>query len=120
MGKIKYANDVHLLGIVGDYVKFGKAKNGNGFVSFVLDVKQSGMELYGSKGGTYFIPIVRFDSKYKKYSEEYKQMGLKRGMVVELDGWLHLSKYEKRGIDFYTVTVMARNLKIINTKEDKK
>lgn len=113
-------NIVFLEGLIGDDLKFGRAENGKAFATFSLCVNSFIKELSDTTERTHSQQFIRtsvFDKKQLAYLE---RVGAHRGQRVAVFGRLTSFKTEYKGVEFIQVSVIVRDINIIQTRNNKK
>ena len=113
-------NIVWLEGIVGDDYKYGRTEDGKEYATFSLCVNSFIKEISDATERTHsqnFIRTTVFDKKQIAY---LRKVDAHRGMRVSVFGRISSFKTEYKGIDFIQLSIVVRDIAIIQTKTLKK
>lgn len=114
-----YHNEVILAGIVGDDLKFGKAKTGLNYCTFSMIIGESGN--YIDDNDVSYKELVRifvFNSRGRRIADQMKEEGLRRGMRVSVNGFLISTRSEYRGISLIQLAVKVKEIHIIKKQNN--
>ena len=113
-------NIVWLEGLLGDDFKYGRTEDGKEYATFSLCVNSFIKEISDKTERTHsqnFIRTTVFDKKLIAY---LRKVDAHRGMRVSVFGRLSSFKSEYRGIDFIQLSIVVRDIAVIQTKSLKK
>lgn len=113
-------NIVWLEGLLGDDFKYGRTDDGKEYATFSLCVNSFIKEISDKTERTHsqnFIRTTVFDKKLIAY---LRKVDAHRGMRVSVFGRLSSFKTEYRGIDFIQLSIVVRDIAVIQTKSLKK
>lgn len=113
-------NIVWLEGIIGDDYKYGRTDDGKEYATFSLCVNSFIKEISDATERTHsqnFIRTTVFDKKQIAY---LRKVDAHRGMRVSVFGRISSFKTEYKGIDFIQLSIVVRDIAIIQTKSNKK
>lgn len=113
-------NIVWLEGLLGDDFKYGRTEDGKEYATFSLCVNSFIKEISDKTERTHsqnFIRTTVFDKKLIAY---LRKVDAHRGMRVSVFGRLSSFKTEYRGIDFIQLSIVVRDIAVIQTKSLKK
>lgn len=116
-------NVVILEGTAGDDVKFGKSANGTDYCTFSLAVtpynKHLGDDAEEISRSVNYIRVVCFNNRGNRLVDYLNKVGFHRGQRVSVFGWLSSRKTEVKGIDIIQLSVVVRDISVIDTKKKK-
>ena len=113
-------NIVWLEGLLGDDFKYGRTEDGKEYATFSLCVNSFIKEISDKTERTHsqnFIRTTVFDKKLIAY---LRKVDAHRGMRVSVFGRLSSFKTEYRGIDFIQLSIVVRDIAVIQTKSMKR
>ena len=113
-------NIVWLEGLIGDDAKFGRTEDGKEYFTFSLCVNSFIKEISDKTERTHsqnFIRTTVFDKKQIAY---LRRVDAHRGMRVTILGRLSSYKTEYKGIDFIQLSIIVRDIGVIQPKSMKK
>ena len=113
-------NIVWLEGLLGDDFKYGRTEDGKEYATFSLCVNSFIKEISDKTERTHsqnFIRTTVFDKKLIAY---LRKVDAHRGMRVSVFGRLSSFKTAYRGIDFIQLSIVVRDIAVIQTKSLKK
>ena len=113
-------NIVWLEGLIGDDYKYGRTEDGKEYATFSLCVNSFIKEISDKTERTHsqnFIRTTVFDKKLIAY---LRRVDAHRGIRVSVFGRLSSFKTEYRGIDFIQLSIVVRDIAVIQTKSIKR
>lgn len=113
-------NIVFLEGLIGDDFKYGRTDDGKEYATFSLCVNSFIKEFSDSTERTHsqnFIRTTVFDKKLVAY---LRRVDVHRGMRVSVFGRISSFKTEYKGIEFIQLSIIVRDICVIQTKSTKK
>lgn len=113
-------NIVWLEGLIGDDCKYGRTEDGKEYFTFSLCVNSFIKEISDKTERTHsqnFIRTTVFDKKLIAY---LRRVDAHRGMRVSVFGRVSSFKTEYKGIDFIQLSIVVRDIAIIQTKSVKR
>ena len=113
-------NIVWLDGLLGDDAKFGRTEDGKEYFTFSLCVNSFIKEISDSTERSHsqnFIRTTVFDKKLIAY---LRKVDAHRGMRVSVFGRISSFKTEYKGIEFIQLSVVVRDIEVIQTKSMKR
>ena len=113
-------NIVMLEGIIGDDYKVGKTSEGKEMITFSLAINSYMKEIADDTERTRSQTYVRIFVYDKKQIEYLQKIDAHRGQRATILGRLSSRKSEYKGIEYIQLTVIVRDIGIIQTKSFKK
>ena len=113
-------NIVFLEGVIGDDFKYGKSENGNDFATFSLSVNSFVKEISDQTERTHSQNYIRTTVFDKKQLEYLRKVNAHRGQRASIFGRISSFKTEYKGIEFIQLSIIVRDIGIIQTKAIKK
>ena len=113
-------NIVFLEGVIGDDYKYGRTQEGKEYATFSLCVNSFIKEISDSTERSHsqnYIRTTVFDKKLLAY---LRNIDAHRGMRASVFGRISSFKTEYKGIDFIQLSIIVRDIAIIQTKSIKK
>lgn len=113
-------NIVFLEGLLGDDYKYGRTEDGKEYATFSLCVDSFIKEISDKTERTHsqnFIRTTVFDKKLIAY---LRKVDAHRGMRVSVFGRISSFKTEYKGIDFIQLSIVVRDICVIQTKSMKR
>lgn len=110
-------NYVYLVGKIVSTYKFGRSQNGNEYVSFVLLVQGKTSATTTEHQATCTVSVMCFKPSTIKY---LKEVGVKYGSNVIVDGFVSSYKKEIKGKEIVINTVTANDIYAILTPQKAK
>lgn len=113
-------NIVFLEGLVGDDYKYGRTSDGKEYATFSLSCNSFIKEISDNTERTHsqnFIRTTVFDKKLVAY---LRKVDAHRGQRVSVFGRISSFKTEYKGIDFIQLSIVVRDIAILQTKSFKK
>lgn len=117
---MKDKNFVFLEGIVGNYVKHGKAVNGKNFITFNVCINTYDSQFHDQseiEHPTALIRVFVYDAKQVEYLNKVK---IRRGHRVSIAGRLASSSREFGGTKIVVLVVVVRDITVAKTSDDYK
>ena len=106
-------------GVIGDDYSMKRAKTGKEFITFSLCVNAFFKDMADDTERTTSQQYIRIFVYDKKCIAYLKKVKARRGNRAFVFGRVQSVKNEYRGIEFITLSIMARDVAIIKTKADK-
>lgn len=113
-------NIVFLEGVIGDDFKYGKSENGKDFATFSLSVNSFVKEISDQTERTHSQNYIRTTVFDKKQLEYLRKVNAHRGQRASIFGRISSFKTEYKGIEFIQLSIIVRDIGIIQTKAIKK
>lgn len=113
-------NIVLLEGLIGDDFKFGKTSDAKEMITFSLCINTYMKEIADDTERTRSQTYVRIFVYDKKQIEYLRRIDAHRGQRVSVLGRLSSHKSEYKGIEYIQLTVIVRDIGVIQTKSFKK
>lgn len=113
-------NIVLLEGLIGDDFKFGRTSDAKEMATFSLAINSYLKELADDTERTRAQTYVRIFVYDKKLLDYLRRIDVHRGMRASILGRLSSHKSEYKGIEYIQLTVIVRDIGIIQTKSFKK
>ena len=113
-------NIVFLEGVIGDDFKYGRSENGKDFATFSLAVNSFIKEISDQTERTHSQNYIRTTVFDKKQLEYLRKVNAHRGQRASIFGRISSFKTEYKGIEFIQLSIIVRDIGIIQTKAIKK
>lgn len=113
-------NIVFLEGVIGDDFKYGKSENGKDFATFSLSVNSFVKEISDQTERTHSQNYIRTTVFDKKQLEYLRKVNAHRGQRASIFGRISSFKTEYKGVEFIQLSIIVRDIGIIQTKAIKK
>ena len=113
-------NIVFLEGVIGDDFKYGRSENGKDFATFSLAVNSFIKEISDQTERTHSQNYIRTTVFDKKQLEYLRKVNAHRGQRASIFGRISSFKTEYKGIEFIQLSIIVRDIGIIQTKANKK
>lgn len=113
-------NIVFLEGLIGDDFKFGRTSDGKEYATFSLCVNSFIKDISDKTERTHSQNFIRTTVFDKKQIEYLRKVDAHRGQRVSVFGRISSFKTEYKGIDFIQLSIVVRDIAIIQTKSLKK
>lgn len=113
-------NIVFLEGLIGDDYKYGKSSEGKEYATFSLSVNSFIKDISDNTERTHsqnYIRTTVFDKKLLAYLKKVKAH---RGQRVSVFGRISSFKTEYKGIEYIQLSIIVRDIAIIQTKSNNK
>lgn len=113
-------NIVWLEGVIGDDFKYGRTEDGKEYATFSLCVNSFIKEISDKTERSHsqnFIRTTVFDKKLITYLQ---RVNTHRGMRVSVFGRISSFKTEYKGIEFIQLSIIVRDIGVIQSKSVKK
>lgn len=117
--KMKDKNIVWLEGLIGDDFKYAKTKECKEFCTFTLCLNSYLKELADSTEQMHNNTFIRITAYDKKLLEYLKRVRAHRGQRVSIMGRLSSYKSEYKGVELIQLSVVVRDISVIQTKKFK-
>lgn len=113
-------NIVWLEGVIGDDYKYGRTSDGKEYATFSLAVNSFIKEISDETERTHSQNYIRTTVFDKKKIAYLRKVDARRGMRVTVFGRISSFKTEYKGIEFIQLSIIVRDISIIQTKSFKK
>lgn len=113
-------NIVFLEGLLGDDFKFGKTEEGKEYATFSLCVNSFIKEISDKTERSHSQNYIRTTVFDKKQIEYLRRVGAHRGQRASVFGRISSFKTEYKGIEFIQLSIVVRDIAIIQTKKTNK
>ena len=113
-------NIVFLEGILGDDFKFGRSQEGKEYATFSLCVNSFIKDISDQTERTHSQNYIRTSVFDKKQLAYLHKVDAHRGQRVSVFGRISSFKTEYKGIEFIQLSIVVRDIAIIQTKSFKK
>lgn len=113
-------NIVWLDGLVGDDAKFGRTEDGKEYFTFSLCVNSFIKEISDMTERTHSQNYIRTTVFDKKLIAYLRKVDIHRGMRISVFGRISSFKTEYKGIDFIQLSIVVRDIEVIQTKSMKR
>jgi len=110
-------NIVWLEGLIGDDYKYGRTEDGKGYATFSLCVNSFIKEISDKTERSHSQNFIRTTVFDKKQVEYLQRVGAHRGQRVSIFGRISSFKTEYKGIEFIQLSIVVRDISIIQTKK---
>ena len=110
-------NIVFLEGLLGDDFKFGRTDEGKEYATFSLCVNSFIKEISDKTERSHSQNFIRTTVFDKKQLEYLKRVDAHRGLRVSVFGRISSFKTEYKGIEFIQLSIIVRDISIIQTKK---
>jgi single-stranded DNA-binding protein len=113
-------NIVFLEGVLGDDFKYGRTKDGKEYATFSLCVNSFIKEISDQTERTHSQNYIRTTVFDKKQVEYLRKVNAHRGQRATIFGRISSFKTEYKGIEYIQLSIIVRDIGIIQTKTVKK
>lgn len=112
-------NIVWLEGLIGDDYKYGRTEEGKEYATFSLCVDSFIKEISDKTERTHSQNFIRTTVFDKRQLEYLRRIGARRGMRACVFGRISSYKTEYKGIDIIQLSIVVRDIGILQTKKAK-
>lgn len=113
-------NIVFLEGVLGDDFKYGRTVDGKEYATFSLCVNSFIKEISDQTERTHSQNYIRTTVFDKKQVEYLRKVNARRGQRATIFGRISSFKTEYKGIEYIQLSIIVRDIGIIQTKTVKK
>ena len=113
-------NIVFLEGLIGDDFKYGRTSDGKEYAAFSLAWNSFIKDISDNTERTHSQNYIRTTVFDKKQISYLRKVDAHRGQRVSVFGRISSFKTEYKGIDFIQLSIVVRDIAIIQTKSFKK
>lgn len=113
-------NIVFLEGVLGDDFKYGRTEDGKEYATFSLCVNSFIKEISDQTERTHSQNYIRTTVFDKKQVEYLRKVNAHRGQRATIFGRISSFKTEYKGIEYIQLSIIVRDIGIIQTKAVKK
>ena len=113
-------NIVWLEGLIGDDFKFGRTEEGKEYATFSLCVNSFIKEISDKTERSHSQNYIRTTVFDKKQIEYLRRVNAHRGQRASVFGRISSFKTEYKGIEFVQLSVVVRDIGVIQSKSMKK
>lgn len=113
-------NIVFLEGVLGDDFKYGRTDDGKEYATFSLCVNSFIKEISDQTERTHSQNYIRTTVFDKKQVEYLRKVNAHRGQRATIFGRISSFKTEYKGIEYIQLSIIVRDIGIIQTKTVKK
>ena len=113
-------NIVFLEGVLGDDFKYGRTVDGKEYATFSLCVNSFIKEISDQTERTHSQNYIRTTVFDKKQVEYLRKVNAHRGQRATIFGRISSFKTEYKGIEYIQLSIIVRDIGIIQTKSVKK
>ena len=113
-------NIVFLEGVLGDDFKYGRTEDGKEYATFSLCVNSFIKEISDQTERTHSQNYIRTTVFDKKQFEYLRKLNAHRGQRATIFGRISSFKTEYKGIEYIQLSIIVRDIGIIQTKTVKK
>ena len=113
-------NIVFLAGVLGDDFKYGRTEDGKEYATFSLCVNSFIKEISDQTERTHSQNYIRTTVFDKKQVEYLRKVNAHRGQRATIFGRRSSFKTEYKGIEYIQLSIIVRDIGIIQTKTVKK
>ena len=113
-------NIVFLDGVLGDDFKYGRTEDGKEYATFSLCVNSFIKEISDQTERTHSQNYIRTTVFDKKQVEYLRKVNAHRGQRATIFGRISSFKTEYKGIEYIQLSIIVRDIGIIQTKTVKK
>ena len=113
-------NIVFLEGVLGDDFKYGRTVDGKEYATFSLCVNSFIKEISDQTERTHSQTYIRTTVFDKKQVEYLRKVNAHRGQRATIFGRISSFKTEYKGIEYIQLSIIVRDIGIIQTKTVKK
>jgi len=113
-------NIVFLEGVLGDDFKYGRTEDGKEYATFSLCVNSFIKEISDQTERTHSQNYIRTTVFDKKQVEYLRKVNAHRGQRATIFGRISSFKTEYKGIEYIQLSIIVRDIGIIQTKTVKK
>lgn len=113
-------NIVFLEGVLGDDFKYGQTEDGKEYATFSLCVNSFIKEISDQTERTHSQNYIRTTVFDKKQVEYLRKVNAHRGQRATIFGRISSFKTEYKGIEYIQLSIIVRDIGIIQTKTVKK